>query len=170
MRIDFTKADGSFSYVHYNQFKVRSASEEYKLTVDGYTGVDENGVDNYEIGFGNLSGKFWYGLKGISCLTQTVQWKMRLDIQNADKTWTYLHYNNFRVGTASDGYPLSIGGYTLRGTDYFARLNGRKFSTSDVGNDTVPRINCAATQQARWWYYNSCNVLNLNRQPPVLYP
>ena len=40
MRIDFTKADGSFSYVHYNQFKVRSASEEYKLTVDGYTGVD----------------------------------------------------------------------------------------------------------------------------------
>ena len=95
---------------------------------------------------------------------------MRLDIQNADKTWTYLHYNNFRVGTASDGYPLSIGGYTLRGTDYFARLNGRKFSTSDVDNDTVPRINCAATQQTGWWYYNSCNVLNLNRQPPVLYP
>ena len=32
MRVDFTKEDGSMSYIHYNEFKVGSASEEYKLT------------------------------------------------------------------------------------------------------------------------------------------
>ena len=48
---------------------------------------------------------------------------------------TYYHYNSFEVGTASDGYPLMIGGYTLKVTeylkvtDYFATLNGMKFST-----------------------------------------
>jgi len=133
------------------------------------------GWSRYQPGFGNLSGEFWYRLKGISCLTQTGQWEIRLDIQNADKTWTYLHYNNFRVGTASDGYPLTIGGYTLRGTDYFASLNGKKFSTPDVDNDQATgyrvKYHCAAIHQAGWWYYTSCNVINLNKQPPVLaYP
>ena len=32
--------------------------------------------DSYEIGFGDLKNDFWYGLKGISCLTDTGQWEM----------------------------------------------------------------------------------------------
>ena len=40
MRVDFRKQDGSWSYIHYNQFFVASSSEKYKLTVGGYTGRD----------------------------------------------------------------------------------------------------------------------------------
>ena len=70
------------------------------------------GWAEYDKGFGELESEFWYGLDGISCLTQSGQWEMRIDIQNSDKTWTYYHYNSFRVGAANDGYPLAIGGYT----------------------------------------------------------
>jgi len=92
---------------------------------------------------------------------------LRIDIQNA---WTYLHYNQFKVGTASEGYPLTIGRNTQRGTDYFAGLSGRKFSTPDVDNDAISRGHCAAAQMSGWWYSSSCNILDINRQPPVLFP
>ena len=98
-------------------------------------------------------------------MTDTGQWEMRIDIQNADQSWTYLQYNSFKVGPASQGYPLIIGG-----TDYFANLNGRKFSTKDVENDAAYRIHCAAIQQAGWWFYSTCNIMTINRQPPILYP
>ena len=42
MRVDYQKNDKSWSYLHYNynQFSVGSAaSEEYPLTVGGFTGV-----------------------------------------------------------------------------------------------------------------------------------
>ncbi|XP_065901467.1 fibrinogen-like protein A [Dysidea avara] len=59
--------------------------------------------ESYENGFGNLTGEFWYWLKGINCIMQTGQWEMRVGIQNSDNTWTYLHYNQFKVGTDSEG-------------------------------------------------------------------
>ena len=62
----------------------------------------------YDEGFGELETEFWYRLKGISCLTQSGQWEVRIDIQNSDKTWTYYHYNTFSVGNANAGYPLTI--------------------------------------------------------------
>ena len=61
----------------------------------------------YEEGFGELEAEFWFG-RGISCLMQSGQWEMRIDIQNSDKTWTYYHYNSFSVrNTYSNAkYPL----------------------------------------------------------------
>ena len=32
---------------------------------------------DYEEGFGNLDGNFWYGLKSIHCLTQNNPWEMK---------------------------------------------------------------------------------------------
>ena len=39
MRMDYQKNDKTWSYYHYNQFSVGNASEEYPLTVGGFTGV-----------------------------------------------------------------------------------------------------------------------------------
>jgi len=62
---------------------------------------------------------------------------------------------------------LPIGGYTLKGTHYFARQNGRKFSTSDRDQDGHSSSHCAATYSAGWWYYYYCSSEpNINRQPP----
>ena len=121
---------------------------------------------DYERGFGDLKTEFWYGLDAIHCLTQSGQWEMRVDYQKNDKTWSYLHYNQFSVGSASEEYPLTVGGFTGEGTDWFTShpLNGMKFTTPDNDNDKNGG-NCAASYKGGWWY-NNCYYVNPNRQPP----
>jgi len=36
---------------------------------------------DYEKGFEDLNGEFWYGLKAINCLTQVGQWELRVDFE-----------------------------------------------------------------------------------------
>ena len=120
---------------------------------------------DYEKGFGNLNTEFWYGLSAMHCLTQRGQWEMRIDYQLPNQTWSYLHYNQFSVGSASEEYPLTVGGYSgaipsSRGLYY----NGMKFSTPDNDNDEHGS-NCAASYKSGYWY-KSCYYINLNRQPP----
>ena len=72
------------------------------------------------------------------CLTQTGQWELRVDFEFQNKTRSYLHYNVFKVGSATDEYPLTISGFTgITPTDPFATggHNGQKFSTYDNDND-----------------------------------
>ena len=64
----------------------------------------------YEEGFGDLNKDFWAGLELMYTLTQRGQWEMRVDYQKNDKTWSYLHYNQFSVGSVSEEYPLTVGG------------------------------------------------------------
>ncbi|XP_065902269.1 fibrinogen-like protein A [Dysidea avara] len=120
---------------------------------------------DYEEGFGDLKTEFWYGLEVIHCLTQTGQWEMRVDYQKNDKTWSYLHYNQFSVGSASEEYPLTVGVFTGEGTDRFAYHNGYKFSTPDNGNDNY---SCAASNKSGWWY-RQCRHISTNTQPPYVY-
>ena len=87
--------------------------------MDCYTEEQENSQlsfnknwKEYEDGFGDLNEEFWAGLKLMNTLTQNGQWEMRVDFQKNDKTWSYLHYNQFSVGSASDEYRLTVGGYT----------------------------------------------------------
>ena len=121
----------------------------------------------HEEGFGDLNKEFWAGLELMHTLTQRVQWEMRVDYQKNDKTWSYLHYNQFSVGSASEEYPLTTGGFTGVGTDHFAYHNGIMFSTTDNDNDKSSG-NCAATHKSGWWQ-NSCDHININYQPPSVY-
>ena len=126
----------------------------------------------YEEGFGDLNKDFWAGLELVHTLTQRGQWEMRVDYQKNDKTWSYLHYNQFSVGSASEEYPLTFGGFTGVGTDQFTvpntggtgNLNGMKFSTPNNDNDKRGS-NCAASYKSGWWYSN-CYWININMQPP----
>ena len=125
----------------------------------------------YEDGFGNLNEDFWAGLKLMNTLTQHGQWEMRVDFQNNDKTWSYLHYNQFSVGSPNTEYRLSIGGYTGGIGDYFTAgdqpTTNAKFSTYDNDND-VWHSNCAVKlgTGSGWWYYK-CVDINPNHQPPM---
>ena len=125
---------------------------------------------DYEKGFGDLTAEFWYGLDEMHCLTQRGQWEMRVDYQFNNKTWSYLHYNQFSVGSANEEYPLTVGGFTGVGTDSFASLplNGMKFSTPDNDNDKWNGNNCAVTFKSGWWH-NDCYNINANQQPPNIY-
>ena len=126
---------------------------------------NNNWID-YEKGFGDLNTEFWYGLESMHCLTQRGQWEMRVDYQKTDKTWSYVHYNQFSVGSASEDYPLTVGGYSGIDKDYFAIHNTMKFSTPDNDNDKHSgNYNCAVHWKSGWWH-NSCYHININRQPP----
>ena len=124
---------------------------------------------DYEKGFGDLRAEFWYGLESMHCLTQRGQWEMRVDYQKYDKTWSYLHYNQFSVGSASEEYPLTVGGYSGSiPSSYALYFNGAKFSTADNDNDENGG-NCAVGLKSGNWYKN-CHHINLNKQPPYVYP
>ena len=126
---------------------------------------------DFEEGFGNLNGdKLWYGLKALNCFTENGQWELRIDFQFENKTWSHLHYKQFKVGNTSAEYPLTIGGFTGITTDPFLTgepLNGMKFTTVDNDNDQLSGDNCA-TPYGGWWY-DSCFHINPNRQPPTVY-
>ena len=126
---------------------------------------------DYEKVFGNLVKDFWYGLSAMHCLTQRGQWEMRVDYQKNDKTWSYLHYNQFSVGNTSEEYPLTVGGFTGVGNDEFAYhiLNGMKFSTSDIIMIMISGVYsiCATSNKSGWWYSN-CAHIYINKQPPVV--
>ena len=126
---------------------------------------------DYEKGFGDPNGEFWYGLKSMNCLTKIGQWELRIDFEFKNGTRSYLHYNEFKVGSATDEYPLTIGGFTgITPTDPFVTHphNGRKFSTYDNDNDQWSRGNCAiqadGTKDNGGWWHDSCWNINLNIQ------
>ena len=79
----------------------------------------------------------WYGLNALNCFIETGQWELRIDFQFENKTWSHLHYNKqFKVGSSSAEYPLTIGGFTgITPTDPFVIHNRMSFSTSDNDND-----------------------------------
>ena len=121
---------------------------------------------DYEKGFGDLNTEFWYGLEELHCLTQRGQWEMRIDFQQTNNVRSYLHYNNFSIGSANEEYPLTIGGFTGVGTDRLAYHNRMKFSTQDNDNDRWGS-NCAASHRGGWWF-NACVHSNINQQVPYI--
>ena len=80
---------------------------------------------------------------------------MRVDYQKYDKTWTYLHYNQFSVGSANEKYPLTVGGFTGQGADQFRYpsygQNGMKLTTLDSDNDKWSG-NCGDHYKSGWWH------------------
>ena len=122
---------------------------------------------DFEEGFGDLNGdKMWYGLKALNCFTETGQWELRIDFQFENKSWSHFHYKQFKVGSSSAEYPLTIGGFTGITTDPFVThpLNNMKFTISDNDNDQSSG-NCAGSG----WWHNNCNHIDLNYQPPRVY-
>ena len=40
----------------------------------------EPGMNDYEMGFGSLTGELWYGLRALHCLTSSGNWELRIDL------------------------------------------------------------------------------------------
>ena len=127
------------------------------------------GWKEYEEGFGDLNGEFWYGLKPLHCLTNQGQWEMRIDLTHTNGTKTYLHYKKFAIGSAGDKYPLQISGFSgIYPVDPFSthRLDGMKFTTKDSDNDKNG-ANCAVKGDGgngNGWWYNDCSLIYLNQK------
>ena len=89
---------------------------------------------------------------------------MRVDYRFSNGSWSYLHYEQFRIENSSAEYQLIVGGFTGVGIDEFANHNKMYFSTPDNDNDKRGGGNCADVEKTGWWY-NNCDSINLNQQP-----
>ena len=125
----------------------------------------------YEEGFGNLDGEFWYGLRPLHCLTNQGQWQLRIDFTFSNGTKSYLFYDKFAVGPASSQYKLSISGFSGITTDPFYGshpLDGMKFTAKDRDNDLGSSRNCAiaagAGRDGGGWWYRNCAHIHINQQ------
>ena len=108
-------------------------------------------------------------------MTSEGQWELRIDYTFLNGSKGYLSYSNFRVGPATELYPLTVSGfdrvnvttdpfYTIDSHDYWS-LNGSKFTTRDRDNDQWSSGNCAignAGPRAGGWWYNWCSALYIN--------
>ena len=131
----------------------------------------------YQMGFGSLTGEFWFGLNALHCLTSQGQWELRIDLKLTNGTIIYLPYNKFAVGPATEQYPLTISGFSGYTTDPFfshiqspnlgAALNTMKFTTRDQDNDRLPNYNCAIpahSGRSGGWWLNQCAIIYPNSQ------
>ena len=131
----------------------------------------------YEIGFGSLTGEFWFGLNALHCLTSQGHWELRIDFALPNGTRGYLPYKHFAVGAAIQKYPLTISGfhgYTtdpfhshLKGPNNSWALNTMKFSTREWDHDRWPNVRCTEEyigSQAGGWWYNNCADIFPNNQ------
>ena len=79
-----------------------------------------------------------FGLAWDHCLTSQGNWEPRIDFELLEWTKSYLHYNKFAVGTASDRYRLSISEFDSIGlNDVFGghSQNGLRFMSCDQDNN-----------------------------------
>ena len=122
----------------------------------------------YVDGFGGLCAEFWYGLESLYQLTKSGQWEMRVDFTKEDGSLSYIQYNQFKVGSASEKYKLTVGGYIGGDGDYFTTgnhpANGKMFTTLDNDNDLWSSGNCAVSWRSGWWFHG-CFDINPNVQP-----
>ncbi len=119
---------------------------------------------DYENGFGNLSGEFWYGLKNMHCLTSREPMEVEVDLSKADGTKLVLSYGNFRVDGPSTSYTLHVSDKRHEGYDFLQYHNGMKFSTLDKDNDLLG-TSCSAEYNKGGNWFNACYRMHLTDMP-----
>ena len=108
-----THADG------HRAFRVRCDMETtpgsgwtiFRRRVDGSEDFYRNWND-YQTGFGNLSGEFWLGLDKIHRLSASGQNVLRVDLESFENETAYAVYESFSVGNGVAAYILNVGDYS----------------------------------------------------------
>ncbi len=97
----------------------------------------------YENGFGNLSGEFWYGLQNMHCLTSLKPMEVEIEFRKMDGTKKILSYGYFQVDGPNTSYKLHVWDKQYEGFDYMTSSDGMKFSTFDQDNDLDHANSCS---------------------------
>nr|XP_022340181.1 ryncolin-1-like [Crassostrea virginica] len=115
---------------------------------------------SYKEGFGNVHGEYWLGNEAMHLLTTKTSQELRVDMEKFTGEKAYAKYSTFRVGSESQKYKLTVGGYKGNAGDSFAYSNGMKFSTKDQDHDSCS-VSCAKVYHSGWWF-NSCSYTHPN--------
>ncbi|KAH8252931.1 hypothetical protein KR032_002745 [Drosophila birchii] len=118
--------------------------------------------DAYSKGFGKLNGEFFMGLEKIHRLTTSQPHELYISFKRFSGETSYAHYDDFLIGSAEEGYELTLlGHYQGNASDALRTHDKMKFSTFDRDNDAFTHMNCAVHHQGAWWY-DFCSRSNLN--------
>ena len=137
---------------------------DLETSCGGWTVVQRryNGIVNfytnwndYENGFGSLTGEYWLGLEKLHRLTANGDWTLRIELEDYYGNATYAEYTNFSIGDASTYYRLSFGEYRGIAGDSLQYYADAAFSTYDQDHDRGSS-NCAALYQTAMWF-GDCN-------------
>ncbi len=125
---------------------------------------DRNWVE-YENGFGNLSGEFWYGLKNMHCLTNPEPMEVEVEVRKTDGTKLILSYGQFQVEGPSTSYTLQVSDQQHTGFDFLGYYHtGKKF----IAKDRTSGNTCAAQTNGGWWFSACYNIdLTLDSFPQL---
>ncbi len=122
---------------------------------------------NYEDGFGNLSGEFWYGLKNMHCLTSRRPMEVEIELRKTDGTKKILSYGSFKVDGPDTSYTVHVSDKQYDGFDYFSHQNGMKFSTLDQDNDLFS--GSCSDNDGGFWFKHCYSIYLTNIPKPSLY-
>ena len=122
--------------------------------------------NDYENGFGSLTGEYWLGLEKVHRLTANGDWTLRIEMEDFYGNATYAEYTNFSIGDKSTYYRLSFDEYRGIAGDSLQYYADMPFSTYDQDHDTSSS-NCAQLYQTAWWH-GQCNYLNANLNGPYI--
>jgi len=121
-------------------------------------------------GFGSpdLNGThYWEALELVKEKTSTGKWQLVIGmLSHSFPSFRLIIYNDFKIGSATKGYPLSIGNRDFSyptAKDAGAGIEFHRnypFSTPDMDLD-VAGIHCAERFKAGWWFVN-CHTCCLN--------
>ena len=125
---------------------------------------------DYEDGFGNLSGEFWYGLKNMHCLTSLKPMEVEIELGKFDGTKKILSYGYFQVDGPNTSYTLHVSDKQYEGFDYLLTHNKMKFSTFDQDNDLYQTKSCSNRYNKGGNWFHRCYSMYLTDMPnPQLY-
>ncbi|XP_013409721.1 fibrinogen alpha chain-like [Lingula anatina] len=129
----------------------------------------------YTKGFGNpVLGDYWIGNDIISYVTNSGNYRLKVELTTWDGTQHVFKYTSFRVGSPSDGYRLFLQDFKgFWGVTNFTSndsscpsadtcSSGQTFSTCDYGGES----HCACANGGGWWYGPNCTELGLNSWYP----
>ena len=116
LRVDFEFFNSTRSYLHYNTFKVGSSSEEYQLTIDGFTGATP--TDPFTLGR-PLSGRKFTTFDNDNDAISTTNCAARIGTNLGNGGWWY--NNCWFINLNAPYYPKEGAFLNFAGTWYNPR-------------------------------------------------
>ena len=93
----------------------------FQKRLDGSVDFYRDWAD-YKDGFGDLKGEFWLGLDKIHRLTDSGQYKLRVDLEDWDGNTAFAEYGQFSVLSEKTKYKLSLGAYAGENSMRYAQF------------------------------------------------
>ncbi|CAG2206713.1 Ficolin-1-A,Angiopoietin-2,Ficolin-2,Ficolin-1,Fibrinogen-like protein A,Angiopoietin-related protein 7,Angiopoietin-4,Techylectin-like protein [Mytilus edulis] len=150
----------------YRMFVNNSYIDVYcDMVADGWTVIQrrlDGSIDfyrewaDYKKGFGRVSGEYWLGNDNIFNILNRKSYSLRFDVQDWSGEWRYAQYEMFKLADESNGYEITLSGYTGNAGDAMLGsqkyLTDTRFSTKDRDNDDMPTAKCTDHTNGGWWY------------------